>query len=154
VGLERGPLSLVSTIKELLERKRRGSGLEIREYGHRDPLRWPRDTLYPQNIGTNFADKQRTLGRYSSLVDKGHGMCLYIYIYIYILDLFSSFGISYKPLNYSMPSFYSYKSTHYNSYSSQKANRLTKHFTRLWINFNLEKQKKIKHVEEFDCVAI
>jgi hypothetical protein len=39
VGLERGPLSLVSTIEELLERKSRGSGLENREYGHRDPQR-------------------------------------------------------------------------------------------------------------------
>jgi hypothetical protein len=29
VGLERGPLSLVSTIKELLEIKSSGSGLEI-----------------------------------------------------------------------------------------------------------------------------
>jgi hypothetical protein len=34
---ERGPLSLVSTTEELLERKSRGSGLEIREYGRRDP---------------------------------------------------------------------------------------------------------------------
>jgi hypothetical protein len=33
VGLERGPLSLVSTIEELLERKNSGSGLEIRDYG-------------------------------------------------------------------------------------------------------------------------
>jgi hypothetical protein len=39
VGLERGPLSLVSTIEELLVRKSRGSGLEIREYGRRDPSR-------------------------------------------------------------------------------------------------------------------
>jgi hypothetical protein len=38
VGLERGPLSLVSTIEELLERKGSGSGLESREYGSRDPL--------------------------------------------------------------------------------------------------------------------
>jgi hypothetical protein len=37
VDLERGSLSLVSTIEELLERKSSGSGLEIREYGHRDP---------------------------------------------------------------------------------------------------------------------
>jgi hypothetical protein len=36
VGLEQGPLSIMSTIEELLERKRRGSGLEIREYGQRD----------------------------------------------------------------------------------------------------------------------
>jgi hypothetical protein len=39
VDLERGPLSLVSTIEKLLERKSSGSGLEIREYGRRDPLR-------------------------------------------------------------------------------------------------------------------
>jgi hypothetical protein len=37
LGLEQGPLSLVSTIKELLERKRSGFGLESREYGRRDP---------------------------------------------------------------------------------------------------------------------
>jgi hypothetical protein len=36
VGLERGPLSLVSTIKEVLERRSSGSGLENRDYGHRD----------------------------------------------------------------------------------------------------------------------
>jgi hypothetical protein len=39
VGLERGPLSLVSTIEELLGRKSRGSGLESREYCSRDPSR-------------------------------------------------------------------------------------------------------------------
>jgi hypothetical protein len=37
-------------IKELLERKISGSGLEIREYGRRDISRWPRDTLYPQKL--------------------------------------------------------------------------------------------------------
>jgi hypothetical protein len=36
VGLERGPLDLMSTIEELFERKRSGSGLENREYGHKD----------------------------------------------------------------------------------------------------------------------
>jgi hypothetical protein len=38
-SLERGPLSLVRTIEELLERKGSGSGLEIREYGRGDPSR-------------------------------------------------------------------------------------------------------------------
>jgi hypothetical protein len=33
VDLERGPLSLVGTIEDLLERKNSGSGLENREYG-------------------------------------------------------------------------------------------------------------------------
>jgi hypothetical protein len=39
VGLERSPLSLESTIEELLERKSSGSGLESQEYGRMDPLR-------------------------------------------------------------------------------------------------------------------
>jgi hypothetical protein len=50
VGQEQGPLSLVSTNEELLGRNSSGSGLENREYGRRDPLRWPRDTLYPWNL--------------------------------------------------------------------------------------------------------
>jgi hypothetical protein len=37
--LERGPLSLVSKIEELLGRNSSGSGLENREYGRGDPLR-------------------------------------------------------------------------------------------------------------------
>jgi hypothetical protein len=39
VGLERGPLSLVSTTEGLLGRNSSGSGLENREYGRGDPLR-------------------------------------------------------------------------------------------------------------------
>jgi hypothetical protein len=50
VGLERSPLSLVSTIEELLERKSSGSGPESREYGRRDPSRWPSGILYPQKL--------------------------------------------------------------------------------------------------------
>jgi hypothetical protein len=50
VGLERGPLSLVSTIQELLERKSSDSGLRNRDYGRRDPLWWPRNILYPQKL--------------------------------------------------------------------------------------------------------
>jgi hypothetical protein len=39
VGLERGPLSLVSKTEELLKRKIIGSFLENRDYGPRDPPR-------------------------------------------------------------------------------------------------------------------
>jgi hypothetical protein len=39
VGLERGPLSLVSATEELLDRKSSGCCLENREYGRRDPSR-------------------------------------------------------------------------------------------------------------------
>jgi hypothetical protein len=65
VGIERGPLNLMSTIEELLGRKSSGSGLEIREYSRWDPWRWPRDTLYPQKLA--LSDKRRLLGRCSSL---------------------------------------------------------------------------------------
>jgi hypothetical protein len=51
VGLERGPLTLVSTAEELLERQ--SSGLEGREYGRKNPSRWPRSTLYPQKLAQN-----------------------------------------------------------------------------------------------------
>jgi hypothetical protein len=49
VGLERGPPS-----QELLGKKSSGSGLEIREYGLRDPSRWPRGTLYPQKLAVTL----------------------------------------------------------------------------------------------------
>jgi hypothetical protein len=58
VGLERGPLSLLSTIEELLGRKRK----RLRS---RNPIIWPQGsvtltTWYPQSskVDTNFADKR------------------------------------------------------------------------------------------------
>jgi hypothetical protein len=72
VGLERGSLSLVSTVEELLGRKSSGSGLEIRDYGRRGSAALTTWHPLSAKVSTNFADKRR------SLVDSGHGV-LYRY---------------------------------------------------------------------------
>jgi hypothetical protein len=69
VGLERGPLSLVSTIE--------GSYLEEKVVApvyktENTAIGMSHNTLYLQKIGTNFTDKRRSLGRYSSLADWDH----------------------------------------------------------------------------------
>jgi hypothetical protein len=77
VGLARGPLRFVITFKELLERKSSGSSLEIRQYGRRNVTLTMWHPL-SANVCTNFADKTRSLGRYSSFADSGHEVLLCI----------------------------------------------------------------------------
>jgi hypothetical protein len=62
VGLERGPLSLVSTNEELIGRKSSGFSLENLEYGRRDPLRSPCGTLYQQKDTTSPTSGDRSVG--------------------------------------------------------------------------------------------
>jgi hypothetical protein len=63
VGLERGPLSLVSTTEELLERKSSGSVLETRKYGRGEQSHWSRDILYPQKLAvTSPTSGSRSVG--------------------------------------------------------------------------------------------
>jgi hypothetical protein len=63
VGLERGPLSLVSTIEELLERNRSGSDLESRDTAVGIRCADYATSYISAKVGTNFANKRRWLGR-------------------------------------------------------------------------------------------
>jgi hypothetical protein len=67
VGLERGLLSLVSTIEELLERKSSGCGLESRDNGRGDSMNWPRDTFNPQKLPLTLPTSAgRSIGTFRS----------------------------------------------------------------------------------------
>jgi hypothetical protein len=82
VGLERGPLSLVSTTEELLERKSSDSGLEKREYVRRDQSGRPRGTLYPQKLAlTSPTSGGRLVDIVRSRTQAMEFVCLFVYRY-------------------------------------------------------------------------
>jgi hypothetical protein len=72
VGLERSPLSLVSTTEELLEGRSSGSGVENRDYSLRASA-----AMTARNPSTrkslHYPRRQEAVAQSDSLVDSGHG---------------------------------------------------------------------------------
>jgi hypothetical protein len=61
VGLERGPLSLKSTIESYLEENVVAPAYKAENTAIGDPLRWPRGTPLSAEVGSNLADKRQSL---------------------------------------------------------------------------------------------
>jgi hypothetical protein len=61
-GLERGPLSFVSTIEELLGRESSGSGLDGQEYGCRDQSWRPRAAIHRSWYWLRWKGGERSVG--------------------------------------------------------------------------------------------
>jgi hypothetical protein len=81
VGLERGPLTLVSTTDELLEKKSSGSGQENSDYGRRDPCGWPHGTLYPQKLALTPLTRG---GCSVSTVCSQTQPTMFVFVYVYV----------------------------------------------------------------------
>jgi hypothetical protein len=75
VGLERGPLSLVSTTEKLLGRKSRGSGLENRDYDRRTKTT---EFFYIVSPSTRF-DPYRPSSIYKCWLDSIKQQCQYTF---------------------------------------------------------------------------
>jgi hypothetical protein len=86
-GSGTGPISLMSTTEELLERENSGSGLEIRDYGRGGSAALT--TRHPQKLALSSPTSGGPLGRYRSLADSGQGFFSLYYIGCSLIEVSS-----------------------------------------------------------------
>jgi hypothetical protein len=79
----------VSTVEELLERS---SGPENVKYGRKDLTLTMWHPLSAK-VDINFAEKRRSLGRYSSLADSGHGVYFLLEVLLELIYTLKSLSI-------------------------------------------------------------
>jgi hypothetical protein len=79
-------------------RKSSGSGLENREYNRGDPLRWPRDTLYPQKLAlTSPTSVGRSVGIFRLRTQATELVCLLYILYWLFKDVILKPAFSVHP---------------------------------------------------------
>jgi hypothetical protein len=96
VGLEQGPLSLMSTTEEPVERNSSGSGLENRGYGRRGSTSLTTEKLL-------YPEKLTLASPTNGLADFGHGLCFFCFFItlLYVIHTGIFCCVKYKSVFYT-----------------------------------------------------
>jgi hypothetical protein len=122
---KRGPLSLVSTIEELLGRKSSCCGLENLQYCRRDPMCWSRKTLYPQKLAlTSPTSGGRSVGIIRSRTRTTEFVLFYFLLYCNTEGTIPVTWLSWLPGEWRKGNSCSPRAIHEQSYITEQAEQV------------------------------